>query len=358
MFQAELWNPAIWAQTFLNSGAKYVVLTSKHHEGFTLWPSAQSWNWNAKDVGPERDIVGELATAVRAEGLQFGLYYSLYEWFNPLYTGPNPSQYVTEVMLPQMYDIVNSYQPSILWGDGCLDYPSSFWQTPQFMSWLYNESPVCEFVAINDRWGNDTQWRNGGFFTSELEWPSPSKFGDHKWEDCRGMAYSFGYNRMENATCYETPTQLIVRLVETVAQGGNFLLDIGPAADGRIPVVMESTLLTIGKWLDLNGEAIYASSEWRVQTEPMLNGNGTVWYTAEKNLTAVYAMATAWPGPQLQLASVVPSSATVVSLFGFTPNPLPYTYASGKITITIPPITNLEQVQASSVFVFKLTNVK
>jgi len=358
LFRAELWDPTEWARIFATSGAKYVVLTSKHHEGFTLWPSAQSWNWNSWDIGPRRDIVGELSAAVKNAGLTFGLYYSLFEWYNPIYRGPRPSDYVTQVMLPQLYDLVNTYQPSILWGDGCLDYPSSFWQTPAFLSWLYNESPVCENVVVNDRWGNETLWKDGGFFVSELEWPSPDKFGDHKWEDCTGMGYSFGYNRMENASCYQSPTDLITLLVSTVAQGGNLLLDVGPSSDGRIPVVMESTLVKIGEWLRINGDAIYASNKWRVNSE--LVGNATVWYTASSNQSAVYALVTEWPGAELHLKNVVPSSSstTVVTLLGFSPNPLKWDYHFAGLTITIPPISNPSQLQAFAVYVFKITYVK
>jgi len=357
MFRAELWDPSSWAQTFLDSGAKYVVLTSKHHEGFTLWPSAQAWNWNSVDVGPHRDIVGELAKAVRDTGLTFGLYYSLYEWYNPIYRGPNPSEYVTEVMLPQLYDLVNTYRPDILWGDGCLDYPSSFWRTPSFLAWLYNESPVCQNVVVNDRWGNETLWTSGGFFVSELQWPTPDRFGDHKWEDCTGIGYSFGYNRMENASCYQSSEDLINILVSTVAQGGNFLLDVGPSADGRLPVVMEITLLGIGNWLKINGEAIYSTQKWRVKSEPIINGE--VWYSASKNFPAVYAMAIGWPShSELQLTAVVPSNATTVHFFGFSPNPIPWSYSDGKLTIRIPPITDPTAVEAFGVYVFKITNVK
>jgi alpha-L-fucosidase len=82
LFKAEMFNPDEWAERFKEAGAKYILLTSKHNEGFTLWPSAQSWNWNSVDVGPHRDLCGDLTKSVKASGLQMGFYYSLYEWFN------------------------------------------------------------------------------------------------------------------------------------------------------------------------------------------------------------------------------------------------------------------------------------
>jgi len=107
-FKAEMFNPDQWAELFEQSGARYVVLTSKHHEGFPLWPSEHSWNWNAMDVGPHRDLAGDLSKAVKKKGLKMGFYYSLYEWFNPLYK-QDVNRYVDEHMIPQMKDLVNRY---------------------------------------------------------------------------------------------------------------------------------------------------------------------------------------------------------------------------------------------------------
>jgi alpha-L-fucosidase len=85
---------------------------------FTMWPSAQSWNWNSVDVGPHRDLLGDLLTAARAANLHAGVYFSIYEWYHPFYTGPNPEKYVDEILIPQFYDLVNTYKPEILWCDG------------------------------------------------------------------------------------------------------------------------------------------------------------------------------------------------------------------------------------------------
>lgn len=113
-FKAEFFDPDRWAEIFKKAGARYVVLTSKHHEGFTLWPSAVSWNWNAGDVGPRRDLVGDLARAVRKKGgVRFGLYHSLYEWFNPLYladkeAGFERNDFVARKTMPELVEIVTT----------------------------------------------------------------------------------------------------------------------------------------------------------------------------------------------------------------------------------------------------------
>jgi alpha-L-fucosidase len=149
MFKAEMFNPDEWAERFKASGAQYVVLTSKHHEGFTLWPSEQSWNWNSVDVGPHRDLCGDLTKSVKANGLHMGFYYSLYEWYNPLYKS-NPAKYVDDHMIPQMKDLVTRYEPDLVWTDGEWDHPSEAWKSTQFLAWLYNESPVKNTVVVND----------------------------------------------------------------------------------------------------------------------------------------------------------------------------------------------------------------
>ena len=115
MFKAELFNATEWAELFRRSGARYTVPTSKHHEGFTIWPNAQAWNWNSVDIGPHRDLLGEIMQATREAGLHAGMYFSLYEWFHPFMA--NISKYVDEVMYPQVNPQPNkplcSFAPSL-----------------------------------------------------------------------------------------------------------------------------------------------------------------------------------------------------------------------------------------------------
>lgn len=256
-FKAELFEPSKWADILENSGAKYVVLTSKHHEGFTMWPSKYSWNWNAGDIGPRRDLLGDLTKAVKSKGLKMGYYYSLYEWFNPLYK-TDPDKYIEERMLLQMRELVDQYEPDILWGDGEWDKPTKDWKIEPFMAWLFNESKVKNHIVINDRWGSDTRSKYGSFYTTEYADVSKVKF-TRPWEECRGIGESFGYSRNENLEMYSSAEKLVHMLVEIVSKGGNLLLNIGPRADGGIPVIMQQRLAEIGAWLKVNGEAIYGT---------------------------------------------------------------------------------------------------
>ena len=268
-FKAELFNPDEWAKLFEASGAKYIVLTSKHHDGFCLWPSKEAnrdWGfpWNAKDVGPKRDLLGDLFKAVRKTSVHAGMYYSLYEWYNPIWK-VDKSKYAIEHAWPQMKDLINTYKPDVFWTDGDWEASDSVWKSKEFLAWMYNESPVKDKVVTYDRWGGDVRFHHGAVFTPEYE-PNVD-FEDHYWEESRGMGYSYGYNRAEDAWDYNSAQSLVLHLIDKVSRGGNFLLDIGPDAHGKIPPIMEERLLQIGEWLKINGEAIYNTVRWKIPAQ-------------------------------------------------------------------------------------------
>lgn len=343
MFRAELFNPDEWADVFARSGAKYVVLTSKHHDGFCLWPSEQadkSWGrpWNSVEVGPKRDLLGDLSEAVRKKNLKMGFYYSLYEWYNPLWL-QDKKRYVSEHMHPQFKDVVTRYRPSIIFSDGEWDLPSSEWRSPELLAWLYNESPVRDEVVVDDRWGKDTRHKHGGYYTTEYGSGLPD--ASHPWEESRGMAYSYGYNRMERVADYRSAQEMILMLVDTVSRGGNLLLDIGPAADGRLPVVMEERLLQMGDWLKVNGEALYGTSPWKVTRQwsagkqpeikygeymtgyditKLVNKSGVDAAVIEAFFTRknrdLYAIIPHWPGRQIILQGLALAKESKVSILG------------------------------------------
>lgn len=268
-FKAELYKPDEWARLFEKSGAKYIVLTSKHHDGFTLWPnkeSSKTWGfpWNAMEAGPKRDLLGDLFTAVRKTSVRAGMYYSLYEWFNPLWLSDKPA-YVKNHVWPQMKELITNYQPDVFWTDGDWDAPAETWKSPEFLTWLFNESPVKDKVIVNDRWGSGIRFKHGGIFTPEYQ--PDLDFENHDWEESRGMGYSYGYNREEDAWDYNSTQSLVIALIDKVSRGGNFLLDIGPDEHGKIPPIMQERLLEIGEWLRINGEAIYETTRWKTPSQ-------------------------------------------------------------------------------------------
>jgi len=265
-FRAEMFDPQQWADIFKKSGARYVVLTSKHHEGYCLWNSVEAdrdWQrpWNAVTGTPHRDLLGDLTNAVRGAGLKMGYYYSLYEWFNPLWL-QDKKRFVTEHMFPQFKDLVTKYKPAIIFSDGEWELSDTAWKSTELLAWLFNESPVAKDVVVDDRWGNNTRGKNNGSTYTTSEYGS-GMTADVVWEESRGIGHSYGYNRNEQLGDYKTSHDLILMLVDIVSRGGNLLLDIGPTADGRIPVIMQQRLIDMGNWLNINGEAIYGTTPWR-----------------------------------------------------------------------------------------------
>lgn len=261
MWKAELWSPEEWAELFKKSGAKYVLLVSKHHDGFCLWPSEYAPSWNSVEVGPHRDICGELTEAVRKQGLKMGFYYSLPEWKSDIhrwYVDPdeNIGTYVDTHMIPQFKELVTKYKPTVLFTDGEWRNSAEQWHATELISWYYNT--VGKDAIVNDRWGDGQQH---GFRTPEYS--AGITLTDRPWAECRGLGRSFGLNRNEPLENYMTSDELIRHFCVLVAAGGGMTLNVGPAADGKIPLLQQERLLELGKWLDINGEAIYGTRPYK-----------------------------------------------------------------------------------------------
>lgn len=145
------------------------MLTSKHHEGFTLFPSERAFSWNSVDVGPKRDLVGELSKAVKEKDLKFGVYYSLYEWHNPIYLSDKKNNFTTRKypstkMWPEIQQLINVYEPSVFWADGDWEAYPTYWNSTDLIAWMYNDSPVRDEIVVNDRWGIGTPCKHGDFY--------------------------------------------------------------------------------------------------------------------------------------------------------------------------------------------------
>ncbi|MCR4816768.1 MAG: alpha-L-fucosidase [Bacteroidales bacterium] len=257
-WHGELWQPDEWARLFREAGAKYVMLVTKHHDGYCLWDSPQQPEWNSTVSGPHRNIVAELTYAVRKQGLRMGFYYSLPEWSNSRHIwmeDPDDSiaDYVDNYMVPQFKDLVSRYRPDAIFTDGDWQNTAKQFHAEELISWYYNT--VGPDAIVNDRWGKGTQH---GFKTPEYS-AGISYQGNRPWAECRGIGRSFGYNRNEDIENYLTDRQLIQHFVELVADGGGLTLNVGPMADGTISYIQQERLRNLGQWLKINGEAIYGS---------------------------------------------------------------------------------------------------
>jgi alpha-L-fucosidase len=237
--------------------------------------------------------------------------------------------------------------------------PPAEWRSPELLAWLFNESKVKDEVVINDRWGKDSRHRHGGYWTTEYT-PGMSS-GDHPWEESRGMGFSYGYNRAENLGHYKTGRELLIVLVDIVSRGGNLLLDIGPDADGTIPVIMEERLAEMGAWLKVNGEAIYgtrpftASKQWGAGAVPKVDYDkeyDTVYDVAQlvdrpgpgqaaidAFFTAkgkdVYAILPRWPGRRFVVKDAAALDVKAVSLVG-GPSGLKFAKTGSEVAVELP----------------------
>ena len=346
-FTAELFDAAQWAELFRKSGAKYINFVSKHHDGFCLYKSKYAYNWNSVDVGPHRDFLAELREAMEGTGVRFGVYHSVYEWFHPLYL-ENPETYATEHLIPMLRELVENYRPYTLFTDGEWEHPSATWHATEFLQWLFNESSVRDTIVVNDRWGKETRGRLGGNYTTEYgEVGGGVQIEDHTrpFEECRGIGKSFGLNRVEGVDDYMTAKELLTTLCDLVSKGGNFLLNIGPAADGTIPVIMEERLRQMGDWLAVNGEAIYDSEVYDREGEP------GVWYT--KRDGHLYAILDRFPFGRRVLDKVPYSEKRTARLLNNEEIPIPVREKNGRTELCFPPI-DPSAVQTKELYVIRL----
>ncbi|CAG9862294.1 unnamed protein product [Phyllotreta striolata] len=356
-FTAEFFDPDEWAKIFANSGAKYIVLTSKHHEGFTLWPSKYAYSWNSADVGPARDLVGELSKAVRSRNLTFGVYHSLYEWFNPIYLSDKQTNYtkrefVENKIIPEMVELIEKYRPSVLWSDGDWEAYDSYWKSTEFLAWLYNDSPVKDEIVTNDRWGIDIPCHHGDFYSCKDRY-NPGTLQKHKWENAMTIdKQSWGFRRNAKLSDYYTIEELIKELVSTVSCGGNLLMNVGPTKEGIIAPIFQDRLSQMGEWLKINGEAIYGTKPWFYQNDTLAND---VWYTGKGQ--AFYIIALNWPKDNILVVKsplkYFRSVDTAVTLLGNENDGiLKWTVDQSAVNIKFP---DLATVRSKWAYVLKIT---
>ena len=266
------WRPDDWARVFKQSGARYVILVTKHHDGFLLWPSAtpnpHKPNWNTR-----RDVVGELAEAVRAQGLKFGVYYSGgMDWtfkhdrlqgIQDLFANiPGDAEGYTSYANAHYAELISRYRPDYLWND--IGYPSDA-AAFGVLADYYNRVPDG---LANDRWKSPEGWADAfaNLTGGETMIPPPpvwdvrtpeyrmfDRILPFDWETTRGLGRSFGYNRVETEADLMSRDEILAMLIKSASFNGNVLLNTGPRGDAQLDPPQVDRLLAVGDWLEAHG---------------------------------------------------------------------------------------------------------
>lgn len=353
LFKAEKYDPVQWAELFLASGAKYVVPVAEHHDGFAMYDCGFS-KWNAKLMGPERDIIGELAETVRERGLTFGVssHRAEHNWFmdggkqfpsdvqDPEFEdfyGPaephpedhhnvelgGPGTEFLEDWLIRTCELIDKYQPRLLWFDWWIQNLQFKPYLKKMAAYYYNRGVESGFdAAINYKYDAFPE----GTAVFDIERGQLSGIREEFWQTDTSLSKK-SWSYIENNE-YKTVTSIIQDLIDIVSKNGSLLLNVGPKADGTIPEQERDMLLKIGQWLTVNGEAIYGTRPWRIFGEgPTEVEDGAFTDTKRSEFTGedirfttkdgnLYAIALAWPGRELLIRSFAGIEVAGAELLG------------------------------------------
>lgn len=377
LFTAPKFDPQAWATLFRDAGARYVVPVAEHHDGFAMYDSQLS-DWTAVKMGPKRDVLGELSKAIRAQGLHFGLssHRAEHDWFfdggrqfdsdvnDPRYAGlygpaqvrlPGKddadvtndwtpvSQAWLDDWLARTTELIDRYDPDLIYFDWWIAHPTFRGTLPTMLSYYYNHGAAKGGVVVNYKLGAFPE----GAGTLDIERGQLTGIHPTHWQtDTSVSNASWGY--VENDT-YKTPTFIIHMLVDVVSKNGNLMLNIGPRADGSIPDTERAILLSIGKWLKTNGEAIYDSTPWRSYGEgPTEVVGGTFQDTKTKPYTpedfrfttghgALYAIELSWPADgQALIRSLKPADGVRGVTLLANGKPVPFEQRADGLHLRLP----------------------
>ena len=336
---ARQFNPLVfdaeaWVRAAKDAGMKYIVITAKHHDGFSLWDSPTT-TYDFVDFTPfKRDPLRELVEACRKHNMPLGFYYSILDWHHPDAQGDDFAAYREDYMKPQLTELVEQYDPAILWFDGEWIEEWTEQQGRDLYNYLRNLKPD---LIINNRIGKGRQGQQGmskdgrkyvgDFGTPEQQILDTRSTLD--WESCMTMNDTWGYKSYdENWKSTET---LLHNLIDIVAKGGNYLLNVGPTAEGLIPQPSLTRLEEMGQWMHVNGEALYGSRSVATYQE-----GENIRYTQSSDGKVMYAISLTWPGEHLLLRQVKPVSGKPITLMGFD-DPLDWRLNdSGDLVIDMP----------------------
>ena len=284
-----------WARLARQAGMKYMVMTTKHHEGFCLFDS-QLTDYCAPKQAAGRDLVAEYVEAARAEGLGVGFYYSMMDWHHPdgarCKKNEKARRRFVDYIHGQVRELCTNYgKLDIMWYDVSWPLDVKGWESAKMNAMVRKLQPD---IIINNR----SQLPED--FSTPEQHVTPEAEG-RAWESCMTMNGSWGYHAADDD--WKTPKQVVRYLVQAAAGGGNYLLNIGPKADGSIPAPSVRILRAVGEWMDRHGEAIYDSDRSQMQWQPV--GGFTV-----KGKTA-YFHAFNYPGSEIAIGGIVTIASSV-----------------------------------------------
>lgn len=370
LFKAEKYDPDHWAALFKEAGAKFVVPVAEHHDGFPLYACSLS-DWCAAKMGPKRDLIGDLAKAVRRQKMVFGLssHRAEHWWFmnggktfdsdvqDARYAdfygpaAPDKTQPDTAYLndwLARTCEFVDKYKPQLVWFDWWIEEPAFKPYLQKFGAYYYNRGAQWgKGVAIN--------YKHKAFppktAVFDVERGQLAAIRKEFWQtDTAVSKNSWGYVAKQD---YKTTESLVQDLIDIVSKNGALLLNIGPRADGTIPEPEEQMLREIGQWLKINGEAIYGTRPWKVYgegptevVEGSFNDIKRQAFTGQdfrftKNADALYAIALSWPGKQAVIKSLaqgakgVSGKVTDVRLLGSRGKPT-WIHDANGLTVRLP----------------------
>jgi len=291
-WKAELFDPADWVELFARAGARYVVPTTKHHDGIALWDAPGTGTRNTVHRGPRRDLIADLADAVRARDLRFGVYYSGgIDWYagrrDPVLHEdrmddgkPHEAAYAAYAHR-QVLDLIERYHPAVLWND--MGWPrAGRAELPELFSHYYATVPEG---VVNDRWDS----AHADYLTSEYELDRANE-RTACWENTRGIGFSFGYNQVEGPEHMLDPAGAVRLLVDVVSRGGNLLLNVGPKADGTLPQEQRAVLEGMASWMACHSEAVHATRPLEPgSADPQDGGPWVRWTRDERHVYAFVA---------------------------------------------------------------------
>ena len=351
-FNPENFDADNWAKLMKEAGMKYVVITSKHHDGFALWDSKVS-NYDIKDFSPYgKDILKELSQACKKYGIKFGLYHSIMDWHHPfaqsinepnydvlkndtIRSNPNFPKYVEEYLKVQLKELIDNYDPEIIWFDGEWIPDFTHEQGKDLYQYLRSLKPS---IIINNRVDKGRQGYMGmndgkldyagDFGTPEQEILQTTSSMD--WESCMTMNNTWGFKKNDHD--WKSVKTLIDNLIDVTAKGGNYLLNVGPTANGIIPEPSVVRLKRMGKWLKVNGEAVFNTEKLILNYK---QGN-SIRYTKKKGQNIYYAISLEKPSGKIVLQCLNPNPDSKIYLLGAI-NPLEWKYNKETgLTIMVP----------------------